>query len=52
MINIDKAHYIVDEMVSNGCIVENNKVNILKPLVLMDRAIANEESIFNVSSSF
>jgi AP-4 complex subunit sigma-1 len=37
MFHIEKAHYIVDEMVCNGMIVENNKVNILKPLALMDQ---------------
>ena len=51
MLNIDKAHYIIDEMVSNGCIVDNNKTNILKPLLLMDRSISTEESIFNVTST-
>ena len=37
MFHIEKAHYIVDEMVSNGVIVDNNKINILKPLTLMDQ---------------
>ena len=37
MFHIEKAHYIVDEMVSNGVIVENNKINILRPLALMDQ---------------
>lgn len=46
MFHIEKAHYIVDEMVANGAIVENNKANILKPLVLMDK-LASEESIFS-----
>ena len=36
MFHIEKAHYIVNEMVSNGVIVDNNKVNILRPLQLMD----------------
>ena len=36
MFHIEKAHYIVDEMVANGVIVENNKANILRPLALMD----------------
>lgn len=36
MFHIEKAHYIVDEMVANGVIVENNKCNILRPLALMD----------------
>jgi AP-4 complex subunit sigma-1 len=46
MINIEKAHYIVDEMVANGAIVENNKANILKPLQLLDK-VAADESIFS-----
>jgi len=29
MFNIEKAHYILDEMVMNGCIVETNKALIL-----------------------
>eukprot|EP01038_Epipyxis_sp_PR26KG_P010429 gene10429-14010_t len=47
MFHIEKAHYIVDEMVANGSIVENNKANILKPLGLMDKSASQEESIFN-----
>lgn len=47
MFHIDKSHYIVNEMIANGCIVENNKVNILKPLALIDKA-ASEESIFSM----
>ena len=37
MFHIEKAHYIVNEMVSNGVIVDNNKANILRPLQLMDQ---------------
>jgi AP-4 complex subunit sigma-1 len=47
MFHIEKAHYIVDEMVANGAIVENNKVNILKPLQLMDK-ISCDDSIFSM----
>lgn len=47
MFHIEKAHYIVDEMVANGAIVENNKANILKPLVLMDKSTSQDESIFS-----
>lgn len=36
MFHIEKAHYILDEMVANGVIVENNKANVLRPLALMD----------------
>ena len=46
MFDLEKAHYIVDEMVSNGAIVENNRANILKPIQLMDKMIS-EESIFS-----
>jgi AP-4 complex subunit sigma-1 len=48
MYHLEKAHYIVDEMVANGSIVENNPVNILKPLQLMDKAASAEESIFSM----
>lgn len=37
MFNIEKAHFILDEMVMNGCIVETNKTNILTPIKLMDK---------------
>eukprot|EP00591_Stephanopyxis_turris_P001051 CAMPEP_0195522570 /NCGR_PEP_ID=MMETSP0794_2-20130614/20857_1 /TAXON_ID=515487 /ORGANISM="Stephanopyxis turris, Strain CCMP 815" /LENGTH=145 /DNA_ID=CAMNT_0040652353 /DNA_START=88 /DNA_END=525 /DNA_ORIENTATION=+ len=37
MFNLEKAHFIVDEMFMNGCIVETNKANILKPVVLLDK---------------
>lgn len=38
MYHIEKAHYIVNEMVANGVIVENNKANILNSLIMMDKA--------------
>merc|ERR1712137_47266 len=47
MFNLEKAHFIVDEMVMNGYIVEANKANILKPIALMERTVNNEESIFS-----
>jgi len=37
MFNLERAHFILDEMVMNGKIVETNKVNILRPLRLMDK---------------
>ena len=49
MFHIEKAYYIVDEMVSNGSIVENNKANILRPLQLLDKVGASEDSIFSSS---
>ena len=36
MYNIEKAHFILDEMISNGKILDTNKKNVLLPLQLMD----------------
>jgi len=44
MFNLEKAHFILDEMVMNGCVVETNKSNILKPIALMEKT--SEETIF------
>jgi AP-4 complex subunit sigma-1 len=44
MFNIDKAHFILDEMVTNGFVVETNKANVLRPVMLMDRN--SNDSIF------
>eukprot|EP01055_Gregarina_sp_Pseudo9_P005314 Gregarina_sp_Pseudo_9__5313@NODE_621_length_2476_cov_7_334838_g586_i0_p3_GENE_NODE_621_length_2476_cov_7_334838_g586_i0NODE_621_length_2476_cov_7_334838_g586_i0_p3_ORF_typecomplete_len151_score22_77Clat_adaptor_s/PF01217_20/1_3e49PhoLip_ATPase_N/PF16209_5/2_5e02PhoLip_ATPase_N/PF16209_5/0_87_NODE_621_length_2476_cov_7_334838_g586_i079531 len=38
MFNLEKAHFLLDEMVANGNIVETNKYNILAPLNLMEKA--------------
>ena len=38
MFNLEKAHFILDEMVMNGCIIETNKNNILAPVHLLDKA--------------
>lgn len=46
MFHIEKAYYIVEEMVANGQIVENNKTNILRPLALMDKYASNEDGGF------
>jgi AP-4 complex subunit sigma-1 len=37
MFNIEKAHFILDEMIMNGHIVETNKTNILAPLRMMEK---------------
>jgi AP-4 complex subunit sigma-1 len=47
MFHIEKAHYIVDEMVANGHIIENNKTLILRPLQLLDKNSAESTSIFS-----
>merc|ERR1711907_829748 len=37
MFNLEKAHFILGEMVMNGCIVETNKANVLNPLLTMEK---------------
>jgi AP-4 complex subunit sigma-1 len=46
MFNLEKAHFILDEMVMNGMIVETNKGNILRPMALLARESGKDESIF------
>ena len=41
MFNIEKAHFIIDEMVMSGYIVETNKTNILNPVVAVVKASQN-----------
>lgn len=38
MFNIEKAHFILEEMVMNGQIVETNKTQILAPLYVLDKS--------------
>ncbi|XP_073682774.1 AP-4 complex subunit sigma-1 [Garra rufa] len=37
MFNLDKVHIILDEMITNGHIVETNKNRILAPLLALDK---------------
>lgn len=37
MFNLEKAHFILDEMVMNGYIIETNKANVLKHIVLLEK---------------
>lgn len=37
MFNVEKAHFILEEMMANGAVVETNRMNVLQPLVLMDK---------------
>lgn len=41
MFHLEKTHFILDEMVSNGCILETNKANVLAPIHMMDLASSN-----------
>jgi len=37
MFNLDKTHFILDEMVMNGHIVDTNRANILGPVKMIDK---------------
>ena len=38
MFNIEKAHFILDEMIMSGYISESNKANILNPVIAIVKA--------------
>ena len=38
MFNIEKAHFIIDEMIMSGYITESNKANILNPVIAIVKA--------------
>ena len=38
MFNIEKGHFVIEEMVMNGCIVDTNKANILSQLNAVEKA--------------
>ena len=42
MFNIEKAHFIIDEMVMSGYVVETNKTNILNPVVTVVKSSQNQ----------
>jgi AP-4 complex subunit sigma-1 len=46
MYQLEEVHFLVDEMVQNGYIVETNKQNILRPIALMERESHKAESMF------
>jgi AP-4 complex subunit sigma-1 len=47
MYQLEQVHFLLDEMVMNGFIVETNKSNILRPLDLLERETKKDESLFN-----
>jgi AP-4 complex subunit sigma-1 len=46
MYQLEEVHFLVDEMVQNGYIIDTNKTNILRPIALMERENQKVESIF------
>ena len=39
MFGIDKAHMVLDEMITNGQITETNKHRVLAPVAVLDKTI-------------
>lgn len=46
MYQLEQVHFLLDEMVMNGCIVETNRLNILRPLDLMERESQKADSMY------
>lgn len=46
MYQLEQVHFLLDEMVQNGNIVESNKANVLKPLDLMERESRKADSMY------
>ncbi|KAL7550098.1 hypothetical protein ACHAWF_013328 [Thalassiosira exigua] len=46
MYQLEQVHFLLDEMVMNGYIVETNKSNVLRPIDLMDRESKKNEGMF------
>lgn len=46
MYQLEDVHFLVDEMVQNGYIIETNRTNILRPIALMERESQKAESMF------
>mmetsp|Transcript_7385 Transcript_7385/g.10768 ORF Transcript_7385/g.10768 Transcript_7385/m.10768 type:complete len:161 (+) Transcript_7385:140-622(+) len=46
MYQLEQVHFLLDEMVMNGYIVETNKSSILRPLDLMERESHKAEGMF------
>ncbi|KAL3793660.1 hypothetical protein HJC23_010232 [Cyclotella cryptica] len=46
MYQLEQVHFLLDEMVMNGYIVETNKSNILRPIDLIDRESKKTEGMF------
>jgi AP-4 complex subunit sigma-1 len=46
MYQLEQVHFLLDEMVMNGNVVETNKNNILRPLDLMERESKKADSMY------
>jgi len=46
MYQLEQVHFLLDEMVMNGYVVETNKSNVLRPIDLIDRESKKNEGMF------
>jgi AP-4 complex subunit sigma-1 len=46
MYSLENVHFLLDEMVLNGYVVETAKMNVLRPIDLMERESQKAESMF------
>jgi len=46
MYQLEQVHFILNEMVVGGYIVDTNKANVLRPIDLMEREAKKDESLF------
>jgi len=46
MYQLEQVHFLLDEMVQNGYIVETNKANILRPIDLMEREAQKADAMY------
>ena len=46
MYQLEEVHFLLDEMIMNGFIVETNKSNVLRPIDLLERESRKVDAIF------
>lgn len=46
MYQLEEVHFILDEMVMNGYIIDTNKSNLLRPLDLLEKESRKSEAMF------
>ncbi|KAL9180142.1 hypothetical protein ACHAXT_008112 [Thalassiosira profunda] len=46
MYQLEQVHFLLDEMVQNGYVVETNKSNVLRPIDLIERESKKNEGMF------
>ncbi len=52
MFNLEKTHFIVDEFISNGCILDANRTNVLAPILLLDKQSKEKWNKYEVNFLF